>query len=228
MLSLIRQHPSSFEPSFGFELDRPLCPPQKCSTSRPTWHPAHRFPKPSFIERLPRDVQRLIFSHLDYQSLIFLSMTNRHFHLSVDPQRIATQQDKFEFVMRAANNFKKHWPRENKKDRRLGNSECYWCYRVRAPEHFDVLQAKTAYLDPRGRVILDRDARPGDKPIALRRFCIDCGVKNKLHVPFDCLETKTGQDLWICKCREVWQKPDCLRCPNCLSSCPFTQRRRSG
>ncbi|KAM5342840.1 hypothetical protein ACJ41O_013806 [Fusarium nematophilum] len=181
---------------------------------------------PSFIERLPMELQSHIFSDLDYQSLIYLSSVNRHFHRVVDPQHMAKPADKFQFVIRAAKDFAQHRPSEKGKDHRPGNFECYICFRVRAPEHFDVLQAPTTYFDPHGRVVSDREPGPGDRLIALRRFCIECGVRHGLHAPLDSLTTKTGQDLWLCHCRKVWQKPDCLRCPECGSGCPLRPKKK--
>jgi hypothetical protein len=206
MLLISRQQTGSVGRSVEPELNRSLYPPQKCAASCPIWLPkALQTTKPSLFERLHNDVQRLIFSNLDYQSLIFLSIVNRHFHRSVDPQQMATSQDKFEFVMRAAKNFPQHWAIEKKQGHQPGNFECYWCFSVRAPQHFDVLQATAVSFDPQGRVVSDRDPEPGDRLVALRRFCIECGVKMGLHVPSDCLTTKRGQSFWVCRCRRVWR-----------------------
>ncbi|KAF4962753.1 hypothetical protein FSARC_9179 [Fusarium sarcochroum] len=204
MILLPRLPPGPIGRPLGSEFDGPIHRPQTCSASRIIWLPKpHQTPKPSPMERLPNEVQKIIVSNLDYQSLIFLSMVNQHFHRSVDPQQIATSADKFQFVMRAAKDFPQHRYNEKSKEHQPGNSECYMCFRVRAPEHFDVLQAATAYFDPRGRVVTDRDPEPGDREVALRRFCIGCGVENGFHAPFDCLTTKTGQSLWICRCRKL-------------------------
>ncbi|KAF5983369.1 f-box domain-containing protein [Fusarium coicis] len=178
MLLIPRQHAGPVGRAFEPELNRPSYSHQKkYASSCPTWLPkVLQTTKLSLLERLPNDVQRLIFSDLDYQSLIFLSMVNRHFHRTVDPQRIATLRDKFELVMRAAKDFPQHWASEKKKDQRPGNLECYWCFRVRSPQHFDVLQANTAYFDPQGRLIPEQEAGPQDWLMPLRRFCIGCGV----------------------------------------------------
>lgn len=228
MLLIPRQHAGPVGRAFEPELNRPSYPHQKkYASSCPTWLPkVLQTNKVSLLERLPNDVQRLIFSDLDYQSLIFLSMVNRHFHRTVDPQRMATLRDKFELVMRAAKDFPQHWASEKKKDQRPGNLECYWCFRVRSPQHFDVLQANTAYFDPQGRLIPEEEAGPQDRLMPLRRFCIGCGVKAGLHAPSDCIVTRTGLDLWVCRCRRVWQKPNCLQCPDCSSTCPLRPKRR--
>ncbi|KAH7181703.1 hypothetical protein DER46DRAFT_620738 [Fusarium sp. MPI-SDFR-AT-0072] len=202
MLLIPRQHAGPVGRAFEPELNRPSYSHQRYASSCPTWLPkVLQTTKLSPLERLPNDVQRLIFSNLDYQSLIFLSMVNRHFHRTVDPQRMATLRDKFELVMRAAKDFPQHWASEKKKDQRPGNLECYWCFRVRSPQHFDVLQANTAYFDPQGRLVSEQEAGPQDRLVPLRRFCIGCGVKAGLHAPSDCIVTRTGQDLWVCRCR---------------------------
>ncbi|KAF4336200.1 hypothetical protein FBEOM_9926 [Fusarium beomiforme] len=176
MLLIPRDHAGPVGRTFEPEISRPSYPSQKCASSLTVWLPkVLQTNKPSPLERLPDHVQRLIFSNLDYQSLIFLSMVNRHFHRTVDPQRMATTEDKFEFVMRAAKDFPQHWASEKKKSHLPGNLECYWCFRVRTPEHFDDPQAKTAFFDPQGRVVSERKPGPQDQLVALRRFCIGCG-----------------------------------------------------
>lgn len=190
----------------------------------PLWMSKPR--QPCLIDGLPQELQRLIFSHLDYQSLIFLSTTNRHFHRVVKPKEMADPIDRFQFVMRAAKDFAQHRPSEKGQDHLPGNFECYICYRVRAPDHFDVLQVPEAHVDSLGRVVSDRYPGPGDRLVRLRRFCIGCGIQHGLHAPSDSLTTKTGQDLWVCRCRQVWQKPGCLRCPDCRVSCPLRPKKK--
>ncbi|OAQ97472.1 hypothetical protein LLEC1_03315 [Akanthomyces lecanii] len=183
----------------------------------------------SGIERLPSNLQKRVYGDLDYQSLIHLSTMNRYFHQTIDPQGMADADDKAQFVMRAAKDFPQHRPSEKGHDYKPGNFECYVCFRVRSPEHFDMLQPQHAYVDSHGRLITDRDPQPGrDKQIALRRFCIECGVREGLHAPFDCLTTRTGRDLWVCKCRRIWAKPGCLRCPDCRGDCPLRPKKKFG
>ena len=181
----------------------------------------------SLIERLPNELQRMVFSHLDYQSLIHLSRLNRYFQQTIDPQLMAASYDKAQFVMRAAKDFPQHRPSEKSHDYRPGNFECYVCFRVRSPDHFDMTQPQSAFVDRLGRIVQNREPDPRtDRQIMLRRFCIDCGVIVGLHAPFDCLTTRTGKDLWVCKCRRVWSKPGCLRCPSCRGDCPLRPRRK--
>ncbi|KAF7551302.1 hypothetical protein G7Z17_g5074 [Cylindrodendrum hubeiense] len=163
------------------------------------------------IERLPHEIQRLVFSNLDYQSLIFLSTMNRHFHRTINPREMADPLDKFQFVMRAAKDFQQHRPSEKGQDHQPGNFECYICFRVRVPEHFDSLQPQSTYVDIRGRVVSDRALCIEDRLVPLRRFCIECGVKFGLHSPSDCLTTKTGQDLWTVGRRRVHFSPSLVQ-----------------
>lgn len=72
--------------------------------------------------------------HLDYQDLIALSQVNRQLHKAIDPQ-IASDEDKFGFVMKAERDFRKHFPKEEWGW--PGNFACYYCFRVRDPECFD-------------------------------------------------------------------------------------------
>ena len=182
---------------------------------------------PSLIERLPREIQRRIFWYLDYQALIYLSTMNRCLHRTIQPRKMADPVDMAQFVMRAAKDFPQHRPSEKGHDYRPGNFECYICFRVRSPEHFDMLQPQAAFVDSAGRLVHGRepDARI-DRQIMLRRFCIDCGVSEGLHAPFDCLTTRTGKDLWVCNCSQIWSKPGCLRCPDCRGDCPLRPRRK--
>lgn len=182
---------------------------------------------PSTIERLPNELQKMIFFHLDYQALIHLSTMNRYFQRTLDPHRMASTADKAQFVMRAAKDFPQHRPSEKSHDFRPGNFECYICFRVRSPDNFDMLQPQHAYIDNRGCIVQGRDPDiHTDRKIMLRRFCIDCGVREGIHVPFDCLVTRTGKDLWVCRCSKVWAKPSCLRCPDCKGDCPLRPRRK--
>ncbi|KAK4064558.1 hypothetical protein Trihar35433_8075 [Trichoderma harzianum] len=139
-------------------------------------HRQHSRTVPSLIERLPQELQRLVFSHLDYQTLIYLSTMNRYFHQTINPQRMADPADKAQFVMRAAKDFAQHRPSEKGHDYKPGNFECYICFRVRSPEHFDMLQPQSIYVDAHGHAIRDRepDSR-SDRLVMLRRFCISCG-----------------------------------------------------
>ena len=182
---------------------------------------------PSTLQNLPADLQRMIFLEMDYQSLIFLSATNRYFNRAVNPQALADPDDKLEFVMRAAKDFPQHRPNEKANEYNPGNLECYICFRVLLPDRFDTMQATSIYMDRNNYVVRDRCPEPGeDKLVMLRRFCIECGVRTGLHVPSDCLTTKTGRDLWVCRCRRVWPKPGILRCPECGGDCPLRPKRR--
>ncbi|KAJ0136849.1 GATA zinc finger domain-containing protein 10 [Fusarium oxysporum f. sp. albedinis] len=75
------------------------------------------------------------------------------------------------------------------KGRRPGNLECDWCFRVRTPQHFDVLQANTADFDPQDRLVSEPEVTPQDRLVPLRRFCIGCGVTTGLHAPSGCIIT---------------------------------------
>ncbi|PKS08664.1 hypothetical protein jhhlp_004717 [Lomentospora prolificans] len=164
-------------------------------------------PRFSF-ERLPPELQREIFSYLDYQSLIALSCVNSYLHRTVNPQT-APIEDKFAFVMRAENYFPKHFPVVVQGQERPGNFACYICFRVREPVHFDAEQPHSIYVNERGEKVRSLPkATPNDNSnggpasstthrlVTLRRFCIECGVRHGLHAPGDSIFTKLRQELW--------------------------------
>ncbi|SPO06128.1 uncharacterized protein DNG_08817 [Cephalotrichum gorgonifer] len=219
-------------------------PPPSLSPSPPTtYRPmgpdrSYRFN----FERLPPELQREILSRLDYQSLIALSCTNRYLNQTVDPAHLADPADKFAFVMRAENYFPRHFPVVVQGQERPGNFACYVCFRVRGPAHFDADQPHSIYVNDRGERVdglaplrgadgKPSQARalppPGCKLVSLRRFCIECGVRHGLHQPGDSLFTKLRQELWVCRCRMVWQKPTCLKCTRCGGDCPLRAKAKS-
>jgi hypothetical protein len=170
----------------------------------------------------------MIFSLLDYQSLIHLSTMNRFFQRHIDPQAMADPVEKVAFIVRAVKDFPQHRPTERGHEYRPGNFECYICFRVRSPDHFDMFQPASIFVDKAGQIVRGRQPRPGmDREVMLRRFCIDCGVRDGIHAPFDCLVTRTGRDLWVCKCRKIWSKPEYLRCPDCKGDCPLRPRKKA-
>lgn len=181
---------------------------------------------PCLLERLPNEVKAMVFSLLDYQALILLSTTNRHFQQVIQPAAMASPSDMAQFVLRAAKDFPQHRPSEKGQDHRPGNFECYTCFRVRSPDHFDTLQAASVFVDAHGAVVRGRERRPTDREVMLRRFCIECGVAQGLHEPFDILSTKTGRDLWVCLCRRVLAKPSVMRCMDCGADCPLRPRKK--
>lgn len=183
---------------------------------------------PSLIERLPVEIQQIVFSLLDYQALIHLSTMNRFFQRRIDPQVMADPLDKIAFVVRAVKDFPQHRPTERGHEYRPGNFECYVCFRVRSPDYFDMFQPASIFVDKHGQIVRDRNPSNGiNREIMLRRFCISCGVKEGIHAPFDCLVTRTGRDLWVCKCHKIWSKPEYLRCPDCKGDCPLRPRKKA-
>uniref|UniRef100_A0A8H7N7C9 F-box domain-containing protein n=1 Tax=Bionectria ochroleuca TaxID=29856 RepID=A0A8H7N7C9_BIOOC len=55
------------------------------------------------LARLPGEIRRMIFSSLDYHSLIRLSTTSQFFHRTVVPQTLADPLEMLQFVGRAMN-----------------------------------------------------------------------------------------------------------------------------
>ncbi|KAL1898632.1 hypothetical protein Cpir12675_001836 [Ceratocystis pirilliformis] len=91
--------------------------------------------KPIAFARLPRELNDMIFSLLDYKSLIRLSQTNTLLNSIVNTQ-IAPAHEKLAFVMSAEMHFSQHWPKCTDDEEHPGNFACYTCFRVRSPIHF--------------------------------------------------------------------------------------------
>ena len=218
--------------------------PTPPSSTTPSPSPSYRAVDDSapfrfHFERLPPELQREILSRLDYQSLIALSCVNRYLNQTVDPAALAAPEDKFAFVMRAENYFPRHFPVVIQGQERPGNFACYACFRVRGPAHFDAEQPLSIWVNERGERVPEPQGRgrgkggallpppPGCREVTLRRFCIECGVRHGLHRPGDSMFTKLRQELWVCDCRMVWQKPTCLKCTRCGGDCPLRAKAKS-
>lgn len=209
------------------------------SLQRPVLSSRRKQPHFQF-ERLPVEIQREILSYMDYQSLIAFSCVSRYLQRTVDPQ-MATQEDKFAFVMRAENYFPKHFPVIIQGQEEPGNFACYICFRVRGPAHFEAGQALSIHVDTKGEKVTQESAQvlgptsnaylsscsglfPAPKTthklVSARRFCIGCGLRLDLYVPGDSIITKLNQEVWVCSCRMAWPKSAWLKCLICDKSCP--------
>jgi hypothetical protein len=213
-------------------------PTPSMATPPPRTMSAFRFP----FERLPAELRLKILTSLDYPTLLALAQANRFLHQAVNPQAVASLASKFSFVMEAENHFSKHFPGVVQGQEHPGNYACYACFRVRGPAHFDAEQPHTIYVDEKGQRIREppkpqvsaasdgagpEGIRLSARAVTLRRFCIECGVREGLHLPGDLLVTKLRQELWVCKCRVVWEKPTCLKCTRCGGDCPLRPRGKA-
>ncbi|VUC30024.1 unnamed protein product [Clonostachys rosea] len=210
-------------------LKQTVSPAAGSETAAAAVEPRSEVPAPEqlcLLARLPGEIRRMIFSSLDYHSLIRLSATNRFFHRTVVPQTLADPLDMVQFVLKAVN-FPQHWPKEKPTKDHPGNFECYTCFRVRSPDLFDTNQARHAIIDEHGYVVKGREISPYSKVMGvfLRRFCIDCGLLTGLHAPADSLTTRTGLEFWVCKCRKLRKRPDDIQCSVCHATCPFRPRK---
>ncbi len=117
---------------------------------------------------LSDDIRKMIFSHLDYQSLIFLSQASHHFYEVARPEQ-ASPQDKFQFVMRAEKEFKQHFENKNSP----GNLACYFCYRVFQADCLRGDQALEAFVDCNGEFVFETKPENATKytKVQLRRYC---------------------------------------------------------
>jgi hypothetical protein len=166
------------------------------------------------FERLPIGVRFEILTHLDYPSIISLSQVSRFLHQVIQPQMMSSLASKFAFVVGAEKFFKRHFPTQNPEG--PGNFACYICLRVRNPADFNEDQLPTVYVDDRGRIFRERDGSSGRKsarPVAPRRFCIECGVLHGFYLPGDRLVTKLRQELC------VWDNFTDTECSSCGLAC---------
>jgi hypothetical protein len=60
----------------------------------------------------------------------------------------------------------------------------------------------------------------------LKRFCLDCGVRNGWYEPGDLIEVhepeKPGQAVWVCRCRKLRIRPDQNQCRDCGQHTPLS------
>ncbi|KZL66193.1 hypothetical protein CI238_09972 [Colletotrichum incanum] len=104
---------------------------------------------------------------------------------------------------------------------------CYRCY---------TLQPKAAFEDKPppivvsscGRLSMHDGAR--DLPVMrqgerlLRRYCIECGIKDGLYPDRALITSKTGDKWWVCECRHLhWVPPNepYIECRRCLGKSGF-------
>ncbi|KAK3310733.1 uncharacterized protein B0T15DRAFT_47216 [Chaetomium strumarium] len=64
----------------------------------------------------------------------------------------------------------------------------------------------------------------------VRRFCIDCGLRNRWYRPGDVIELRKplerGQGYWVCRCWKFHLRPDAVRCEDCSAHIPLSTRAR--
>ncbi|KAK3939653.1 hypothetical protein QBC46DRAFT_262651 [Diplogelasinospora grovesii] len=110
-------------------------------------------PRPSRLQQLPIHILLEIQKHLGYLGSISLKCVNRYFKEIIDPT-LCSVDDKIEGVMYAEQNFRQHYPgrlsalpagdeRRGKREWELknpGNFGCYHCFRVLAPEQFELFK----------------------------------------------------------------------------------------
>ena len=154
----------------------------------------------SFLAYLPSNILSIICSYLDYQSLIYLSTTNRAFHRSIDPVALSNPYDRMAFIMRAARDFPQHRPSTTN----AGNFECYVCYRVRGYRYFARNQRHRAWFDQYGNLVNDYQDHSEHHERNLRRYCYECGIKTGLETPDNVLSLMSGTDVWICLCGQMF------------------------
>ena len=112
---------------------------------------------PPSLVNIPAEIHCAIFERMAVQSLLALSQTNRLFNEICDPRHLRRS----EFLS---------WLMRTEKQTNLGDYvACYYCLRMRPKIDFAVNQTR-------------RKRRKGFCD-AIKRFCIDCGFKDKMYCP---------------------------------------------
>jgi hypothetical protein len=145
------------------------------ASQAPTYPTPQRLPHlnpPATLQTLPYDVFHLITRHLDYRTIISLSTTNRAFHLSLDPDAVASTDARRSFYLKAER-FPQH------RDRLT----CFTCYRLLPSSSFGERQAR------------GRRGKNGSRPdLASTRFCWECASAHRLYEHLRAI--KKGGLLW--------------------------------
>lgn len=234
---------------------RPLSPPGVATTTAAaSANPAVPTPgRASILERLPPELLGEVTSQLGYGDLIALSQASRRLRAAVDPSR-APAAEKFAFVLRAEKDFAR-----NAASGSFACYVCYrvrgpayfadslsqpLTARCRtsaaASRRGSGISAGGSSGEPGGSSVTgvdpndDEDEGPRReevKVVALRRFCIECGVREGLHEPGARICTRLGEDRWVCWCQprpKVHDYDVALRCVGCQRTCPLRPPKAKG
>jgi hypothetical protein len=148
-----------------------------------THYPARPQGGNNALERLPRAAFGRVCRLLGYRDLICLRQLSRALYAATDPQ-VAPEEDKIALVLRAERHFPQNYGGGEQQQHRLG---CFLCFQVRPTECFARAQPALAL----------RPGLPGRPIVRMRRFCVDCGVREGLHEPGDRLDLKNGARIWV-------------------------------
>lgn len=112
----------------------------------------------SALERALHDhaeIALMIQSHLDYFDVCRAQMASRWFRDNFKPE-LCPEEDKIRCVMYAEINFKRFWPNNTSSGGRGGDKDdgkhpgffgCYHCFKVKAPENFELFRWKNDLED---------------------------------------------------------------------------------
>ncbi|WQF76962.1 hypothetical protein CDEST_01976 [Colletotrichum destructivum] len=104
---------------------------------------------------------------------------------------------------------------------------CYRCYTLQPEAAFEANPPHVVVF-PCGRLTMykgenDLPAFQGGAHL-LRRYCIECGVRDGLYLDNVLVESMTNQKWWVCKCRRIhWVSPSksYVECEGCLRKSAF-------
>ncbi|EFQ31900.1 hypothetical protein CGRA01v4_13067 [Colletotrichum graminicola] len=107
---------------------------------------------------------------------------------------------------------------------------CYRCYTLKPKGAFED-KPHHIIVSPHGRLTkhayTDKDLpviRRGES--LLRRFCIECGVRDGIYPSTELVFSMTGDKWWVCECRHLhWISPpeSYVECRRCLAKSGFRQ-----
>ncbi|WQF76993.1 hypothetical protein CDEST_02007 [Colletotrichum destructivum] len=111
---------------------------------------------------------------------------------------------------------------------------CYRCYTLQPEAAFEAMPPHVV-VSPCGRLTMHEGKN--DLPAfqegqyLLRRYCIECGVRDGLYPDNALVESMTNQKWWVCKCRRIhWVAPNesFVECGFCLGKSAFRSVEREG
>ncbi|KAK2061432.1 hypothetical protein LY76DRAFT_367139 [Colletotrichum caudatum] len=134
----------------------------------------------------------------------------------------ATESCKLAFLIQV----EKQWGENPKtswgEDSEVQEHACYRCYTLQPKAAFEE-KPHHVLVSPHGLRFVHADTKD---PIAvrrgeslLRRFCIECGVRDGLYPNTELVTSMTNDKWWLCECRRLhWKSPDAphVECRRCL------------
>lgn len=170
------------------DVSPPATPPLTMAQPHPP--PTGEAPGLSPFESLPFDVILSITSHLDYLTVLRLSLTNTRLHSSLHPDALVPRSVKADFLQHVAESYPQH----------RHSLTCFRCLRI---------LPRLAFADTHRA---GRKGKHSSYPEKQRlRFCHDCGARGLLYPDMRGFRVN-GVRHWLCHTCGIWYFP--LPCPH--------------